>query len=35
MATNNKKPTQTLRSGNVKATIWQNASENGPFLATT
>jgi hypothetical protein len=22
-------------AGNIKATIWQNASENGPFFATT
>src|SRR5688572_5070286 len=35
MATNNKKPTHTLRCGNIKATIWQNASEKGPFFATT
>jgi hypothetical protein len=34
MATN-KKPTHTLRCGNIKATIWQNASEKGPFFATT
>ena len=34
MATN-KKPTQTLRCGNIKATIWQNVSEKGPFFATT
>jgi len=34
MATNNK-PTHTLRCGNIKATIWQNVSENGPFFATT
>ena len=25
----------TLRCGNIKATIWQNASEKGPFYATT
>ncbi|BFU94372.1 MAG: conserved protein of unknown function [Nitrospira sp.] len=35
MATNNKKPTQTLRCGNIKATIWENTSEKGPFFATT
>jgi hypothetical protein len=29
------KPTHTLRCGNIKATIWQNASEKGPFFATT
>ena len=25
----------TLRCGNIKATIWQNASAKGPFFATT
>jgi hypothetical protein len=35
MATNNKRPTHTLRCGNIKATIWQNVSEKGPFFATT
>jgi hypothetical protein len=34
MATN-KQPTHTLRCGNIKATIWQNASDKGPFFATT
>ena len=34
MATN-KKPTHTLRCGNIKATIWQNASEKGRFFATS
>jgi hypothetical protein len=34
MATN-KKPTHTFRCGNIKATIWQNSSEKGPFFATT
>ena len=34
MATNNK-PANQLRCGNIKATIWQNVSENGPFFATT
>ena len=24
-----------LRCGNLKATIWQNVSEKGPFFATT
>jgi hypothetical protein len=28
-------PTHTLRSGNIKATIWKNAGEKGPFFATT
>jgi hypothetical protein len=35
MATNNKKPSHSLRCGNIKATIWQNASEKEPFFATT
>jgi hypothetical protein len=37
MATNNslKRPATTLRCGNIKATIWQNISEKGPFFATT
>ncbi|HJT20126.1 MAG TPA: hypothetical protein VJ746_06625 [Nitrospira sp.] len=41
MATTNKKkpstkqPAHTLRCGNIKATIWQNASANGPFYAAT
>ena len=35
MASNDKKPTHTLRCGNIKATIWQNDSEKGPFFATT
>ena len=34
MATNNK-PANTLRCGNIKATIWQNVSEKGPFFAAT
>ena len=34
MTTNNK-PANTLRCGNIKATIWQNASEKGPFFVTT
>jgi hypothetical protein len=34
MATNNK-PTHTLRCGNIKATIWENTSEKGPFFSTT
>ncbi len=34
MATNNK-PSNTLRCGNIKATIWQNSSEKGSFFATT
>jgi hypothetical protein len=37
MATNNssRRPATTLRCGNIKATIWQNVSEKGPFFATT
>jgi hypothetical protein len=34
MATN-KKHSHTLRCGNVKARIWQNVSEKGPFFATS
>ena len=34
MATNNKLA-NTLRCGSIKATIWQNVSEKGPFFATT
>ncbi|SLM48059.1 conserved protein of unknown function [Nitrospira japonica] len=30
-----KQPANTLRFGNIKATIWENGSENGPFFATT
>jgi hypothetical protein len=34
MATNNK-PANQPRCGNIKATIWENTSEKGPFFATT
>jgi len=34
MATNNK-PTNTLRCGNINATIWQSVSEKGPYFSTT
>mgnify|MGYP001618896990 FL=1 len=34
MATNNQ-PATTLRYGRIKATIWQNVSEKGPFFSTT
>jgi len=34
MATN-KQPANTLRCRNIKATIWQNDSEKGPFFSTT
>lgn len=30
-----KQPANPLRCGNIKATIWQNASATGPFFATT
>ncbi|HXV69129.1 MAG TPA: hypothetical protein VD738_09420 [Nitrospira sp.] len=30
-----KQPATTFRCGNIKATIWQNVSEKGPFFATT
>lgn len=33
--TTTKKPANTLRSGNVKATLWQNESEKGPFYSAT
>ena len=28
-------PATTLRCGHIKATIWENVSEKGPFFATT
>jgi hypothetical protein len=34
MATN-KKPANTLRCGNIKATIWQNVGPKGPFFSAT
>jgi hypothetical protein len=34
MATNNK-PANQLRCGSIKATIWQNVSDKGPFFSTT
>ena len=33
--TTNKQPANRLRCGNIKATIWQNTNENGPFFSTT
>jgi hypothetical protein len=30
-----KRPATTLRCGNIKASIWQNVSEKGPFFSTT
>lgn len=34
MATN-KQPANTLRCGNIKATIWQNSGPTGLFFSTT
>ena len=34
MATHNK-PATTLRYGRIKAAIWENVSEKGPFFSTT
>ena len=34
MPTNNK-PATTLRRGIVKATIWENMREKGPYFSTT
>ena len=34
MATNNK-PANTLRCGNIKATIWENTNEKGLFFSMT
>ena len=31
----NNKPANTLRCGNIKATIWENTSEKGLFFSTT
>ena len=30
-----KQPANRLRCGNIKATIWENAGEKGPFFSTT
>lgn len=30
-----KRQAYTLRCGNIKATIWRNVSEKGPFFAAT
>jgi hypothetical protein len=37
MTTNHssQRPATTQRCGNIKAKIWQNVSEDGPFFATT
>ena len=29
------RPVETLRDGSIKATIWRNEGENGPFYATS
>ncbi|MDJ0921877.1 MAG: hypothetical protein QNI84_12180 [Henriciella sp.] len=29
------RPIDTIRDGNLKASIWKNEGENGPFLTTT
>ena len=34
-APRNNKPANQLRCGNIKATIWENTSEKGPFFSTT
>lgn len=31
----NTPPTDTLRDGNIKASIWENDGEKGPFYTTT
>jgi len=33
--TSSKRRATVLRCGNIKATIWQNVSEKGPFFSTT
>ncbi len=35
MMATNKKPATMLRCSHIKATIWQNAGENGPFYSAT
>jgi len=32
---NGNRPVHTIRYGNVKCSIWQNPSENGPFHSVT
>ncbi len=34
-AVQSKRPATTLRSGNIKATIWENVSEKRPFFTPT
>lgn len=31
----NTPPIETLRDGNIKASLWVNESDNGPFITTT
>ncbi|MCB9871507.1 MAG: hypothetical protein H6837_16745 [Planctomycetes bacterium] len=31
----NNKPTETLRDGSLKATIWKNDGEKGPFFSVS
>ena len=35
MTNSNQPPAETLRDGNIKATIWENEGEKGPFFAVT
>ena len=35
MASSNKKPIHTLKAGSGRAAIWENGSQNGPFLSAT
>lgn len=35
MTSDNNKPAATLRDGNLKAVIWENAKEDGVFYSTT
>lgn len=32
---NKTKPVDTLRDGSIKAALWKNESENGPFFTVT
>ncbi len=33
MTTKTNKPVQTLRDGNIKATLWRNEGDKGPFYS--
>jgi hypothetical protein len=33
MATKTNRPVETLRAGNIKAVIWRNTGDNGPFYS--